>query len=97
MRRRLTYDEAIVVWIGRWLGISTRKLAQRFDVDARRLYEIWMLEKHARSFNEAERIFRALFPNRIATTSFTAHRKRHRWSIPGQLDLFLEPSDRSDP
>ncbi len=93
MRRQLTFDDAVVVWIGRWLGVPTRRLARRFDVDSRRLYEVWMLRRHPQSFAEAKRIYRALFPQRLADTDFAEHRQRRRWSIPGQLDLFEDNAD----
>ena len=43
MRRsvRLTEDDAIDVWIARWLRIRRIDLVRRYGCDPRRLYEIW--------------------------------------------------------
>ncbi|WP_428698961.1 hypothetical protein [Stappia sp.] len=43
---RLTFDEAVEVTLSRWKGEKIRELASRFDVDPRRLYEVWQGQAH---------------------------------------------------
>ncbi len=96
MAQRLTFNQAVVLWIGRWLGVSTQVLARRYGLDRRRLYEVWMLQRHPRSFDEARRLYAKLFPDRVSTTDFGEHRRRGSWAVPGQLDLFAQ-DDRGLP
>ena len=38
---RLTREEAIEATHMRWLGTKVREICAKFDVDPRRLYEVW--------------------------------------------------------
>lgn len=38
---KLTYDEAVSATIERWCGTKVRELCAKYDVDPRRLYEVW--------------------------------------------------------
>ena len=40
-RRPLTEDDAVQIWIARWLKIRPKDLVRRYVCDPRRLYEIW--------------------------------------------------------
>ena len=40
-KRPLTEDDAIAIWIARWLKIRPSVLVKRYGCDPRRLYEIW--------------------------------------------------------
>ncbi len=73
-----------------WSGSAAGSVCRHADL---RIYEVWMLRRHPQSFAEAKRIYRALFPQRLADTDFAEHRQRRRWSIPGQLDLFEDNAD----
>lgn len=86
--RRIGYRQAVVIWIAHWLGLPKQRLAERYDVDRRRIYEIIEFRRHPASYEHARRIFAALYPQRVATTRFESHRRTGRWVIPGQLDLF---------
>ena len=88
MAKRLTYRQAVVVWVAHWLKISKQRVAVRYDVDRRRIYEVLQFQKHPRAYETARRIFCALFPDKVAGTVFGAHRRTGRWSIPGQMDFF---------
>ncbi|MEL6748168.1 MAG: hypothetical protein AAGF32_00085 [Pseudomonadota bacterium] len=88
MSRRLTFNDAVVIWIGRWLGVSTQRLARRYDVDRRRLYEVWTFARHPRAWDEARRLYGRLYPERVGRTDFGEHRRTGKWAIPGQLDMF---------
>lgn len=95
MTRRLTYKDAVALWIARWLGVSQSSLCQRFDVDARRFYEVWSLKRYPDSHAHAKRLFVALFPGRVPETDFREHRRTRRQARPGQFDMFalLEPEN----
>lgn len=87
---RLTHKQAVVVWIAHWLGLPKQRLADRYRVDRRRIYEVVMFQKHHRAYDEARRIYRALWPQRVARTDFSEHKRKARWTVPGQMDLFGE-------
>ena len=40
-RRPLTEDDAVNIWIARWLRVRPKELVRRYACDPRRLYEIW--------------------------------------------------------
>ena len=40
-RRPLTEEDAVDIWIARWLRIRPADLVRRYACDPRRLYEIW--------------------------------------------------------
>ena len=85
---RLTDKQAVVVWIAHWLGIPKQRLAERYLGDRRRIYEVVMFQKHHRAYDDARRIYRALWPGRVARTDFSEHKRKARWTVPGQMDLF---------
>jgi hypothetical protein len=41
LQRRLTEEDAVDIWIARWLRIRRKDLVERYGCDPRRLYEIW--------------------------------------------------------
>jgi hypothetical protein len=51
-RRPLSEDDAVDIWIARWLRIRPADLVRRYSCDPRRLYEIW---EEARAFPAAVR------------------------------------------
>ena len=86
MHAYLTYREAVAVWIGRALDWKNRDLQTKYDVDPRRLYEVWEEEEHLGSRDDAIRICRILFPGLNA--NFDRHTPRYRRTNIDQLDLF---------
>jgi hypothetical protein len=88
MKYDLTFPEAVTAWIGRELGMKKRDLCARFDVDPRRLYEVWQQEEHVRSREVAIRLFRILFPYRTPTFGFEPHEPKWRWTAHNQLSLW---------
>jgi hypothetical protein len=77
----LSYKEAVAVWIGRALNWKIRDLQKKYDVDPRRLYEVWEEEVHSGSRLTAMRICRSLFPN--VEASFDPHQPRFRRTVIG--------------
>jgi hypothetical protein len=88
MKYVLTFSEAVAAWIGRELGIKKRDLCARFDVDPRRLYEVWQQEEHVGSREVAIRLFRILFPDRTPIYGFEFHQPKWRRAAHEQLSLF---------
>jgi hypothetical protein len=90
-RRRLTEEDAVAIWIARWLRVKRRELAQRFDCDARRLYEIWQEERFPGSRERAMELFRDRYPGLVDRIDYGPHRRNPRHvSSPEQLSLFAE-------
>lgn len=86
MHTYLTFREAVAIWIGRALDWKIRDLQTKYDVDPRRLYEVWEEEEHVGSREEAIRIWRILFPS--VEPNFDPHIPRYRRTNIDQLDLF---------
>jgi hypothetical protein len=90
-RRSLTEDDAVAIWIARWLRVKRRELAQRFDCDARRLYEIWQQERFPGSRERAMALFRDRYPGLVDRIDYGPHRRNPRHvSSPEQLSLFAD-------
>ena len=85
MHIRLSYHEAVAIWIGRSLGWKIRDLQKRYDVDPRRLYEVWEEQTHIGSRLDAMRIWRVLFPGQ--DFNFDPHQPRFRRTSIDQYDL----------
>ncbi|MCG8446979.1 MAG: hypothetical protein MI753_14845 [Hyphomicrobiales bacterium] len=63
---RLTREEAIEATHMRWLGTKVREICAKFDVDPRRLYEVWGGERFSGLMGvegEAYRRFAVLYPD----------------------------------
>ena len=86
MRNALNYRESVAVWIARELGWKIRDIHSRYDVDPRRLYEVWTEETHIGSRDDAIRLFRILFPD--LDGYFDPHSPKYKRSPRDQLDLF---------
>jgi hypothetical protein len=87
-RRPLTEDDAVDIWIARWLRIRRRDLIRRYDCDPRRLYEIWEQVRFAGARDKALKVFRARYPGIMDRVDFGPHRRIERTSHPDQLSLF---------
>jgi hypothetical protein len=88
-RRPLTEDDAVDIWIARWLRVRRKDLIQRYGCDPRRLYEIWEGTRFASSRERAMEVFRARFPGLVDRVDFGTHRRVPlRTSQPDQLALF---------
>ncbi len=61
-RRPLTENDAVDIWIARWLKVWRRDFIQRYGCDPRQLYEIWQEDRIPGSRDEALEVFRARFP-----------------------------------
>jgi hypothetical protein len=88
MRASLTFREAVASWVGRELGIKNRDLCARYDVDPRRLYEVWEEQSHRGSRETAERLFFVFFPLRTPIHGFECHEPKYQRTSRDQMSLF---------
>ena len=87
-RRPLTENDAVDIWIARWLKVRRRDLIQRYGCDPRRLYEIWQEDRFAGSRDKALELFRAKFPGLTDRIDPGPHRRISKSPHPDQLGLF---------
>ena len=91
-RRPLTKDDAVDIWIARWLRVRPKHLVARYACDPRRLYEIWEETKFPGSRAMALALLRERYPYLEASIDPGAHRRISFASDPRQLMLFPEPA-----
>jgi hypothetical protein len=89
-RRPLSEDDAVDIWIARWLRTRPIDLQRRYACDPRRLYEIWEETRFPGSRARALEEFRARFPGLEARVDPGPHRRVPLAPHPGQLSLFPE-------
>lgn len=88
-RRPLTEDDAVEIWIARWLRIRRKDLVDRYGCDPRRLYEIWNETRFPGTRSKALAALRARYPGVMDRIDPGPHRTRHRATVdPDQLGLF---------
>jgi hypothetical protein len=87
-RRPLTEDDAIDIWIARWLRTPRKQLLARYACDPRRLYEIWEGARFPASRGKALEKLRATYPQLIERIDPGTHRRVPRCPHPDQLSMF---------
>ena len=87
-KRPLTEDDAVDIWIARWLRVGPKELTRRYGCDPRRLYEIWEGVKFPGSRERAWKRFERRFPGLVQRTDFGRHRTISRKAGADQLSLF---------
>lgn len=87
-RRPLTEDDAVDIWIARWLRIRPADLRRRYGCDPRRLYEIWEETRFPGSRARALEEFRSRFPGLEGRIDPGPHRRIPLAPSSAQLSLF---------
>ena len=68
--RTITKNEAIDIWIARWLNIRRTDLVRRYGCDPRRLYEIWEGKRFPASRDQALKVFEERYPGLMDRVDF---------------------------
>jgi hypothetical protein len=89
-RRALTEQDAIDIWIARWLRVRPNELVRRYGCDPRRLYEIWEEQKFAGSRAKALEAFAKRYPGLEQRFDPGPHRRVPLTAHPDQMSLFPE-------
>ena len=87
---RLTEEDAIDIWIARWLRIRRKDLVHRYACDPRRLYEIWEEKRFPGSREQAQKLFIERYPTLIDRIDYGRHQRIPRTIHPDQMSLFTE-------
>ena len=82
----LSAEDAIDIWIARWLRIRPKDLIARYGCDPRRLYEIWAEDKFPGSRDRARAIFARRHPGLVDRIDYGPHRR-----ISSAIDEDLQP------
>lgn len=91
-KRPLTDDDAVQIWIARWLRVRPKDLVRRYACDPRRLYEIWEETKFPGSRAKALRLLGERYPGVEANRDLGPHRRISHQPDPRQMTLFPEPA-----
>jgi len=87
----LSEQDAIDIWIARWLRLRRKDILVRYGCDPRRLYEIWEQHRFVGSRDKALACFRARYPGLTDRVDFGPHRRVPRRPPPDlQPSLFEE-------
>ncbi len=89
-KRRLTENDAVDIWIARWLRVRRRDLCLRYTCDPRRLYEIWQEQRFPGSRDKARALFTERYPYLVDRIDYGRHQPISRAAHPDQLSLFDE-------
>jgi hypothetical protein len=87
-RRALTEDDAVDIWIARWLRVRPKDLVCRYQCDPRRLYEIWEETRFPGSRSKALVLLRERYPSLGDRIDPGPHRRISIRPDPRQLTLF---------
>lgn len=58
LSRRLSFDDAVEVWIKRWEGWYQHRIAASFDVNSGRINEVLKGQLHQGSYDVAKMIYK---------------------------------------
>lgn len=87
--RGLSENDAVDIWIARWLRVRRADILRRYGCDPRRLYEIWEGRRFPAARERALNVFHERYPDLMDRTDFGRHRVIPRSNnAPGQLRLF---------
>jgi len=87
VRRPLSEEDAVNIWISRWLRVRPAELVRRYGCDPRRLYEIWEETHFIGSRGKALELFRQRYPSLTERIDPGAHRRFSKAAHPDQLRL----------
>ena len=89
--RPLTEEDAVNIWIARWLRVRPAELVRRYACDPRRLYEVWEEVRFPGTRSKALDLFRARYPGLQDRIDPGAHKRFSKAAHPDQMTLFGDP------
>lgn len=87
-RGPLTEQDAIDIWIARWVRVRPAELIRRYQCDPRRLYDIWEGARFPESRDRALEAFAKRYPKLSGRFDPGVHRRISAKPGPDQLSLF---------
>jgi hypothetical protein len=88
--RPLSEQDAVDLWIARWLRVRPSELVRRYACDPRRIYEIWEEARFPGSRAKALTLFRDRYPGLDERIDPGPHRRIPASPGPGQMNLFAD-------
>lgn len=88
--RRLTEDDAVAIWLARFLKVRPKELVRRYQCDPRRLYEIWEEARFPGTRAKALDLLRERHPGLEERIDPGPHQRFSKAADPRQMDLFPE-------
>ena len=86
---RLTAEDAVDIWILRWLNVRRKDILVRYGCDSRRLYEVWWEERFVGSRKRAMALFRERHPTLADRVDYGPYKRIPRTADEDQqLSLF---------
>lgn len=87
--RPLTEQDAVEIWIARWLRVRPKDLVARYECDPRRIYEIWEGARFPHAREKALAAFSTRYPQLAGQVDCSRHKRLPlRTRSPDQLNLF---------
>lgn len=77
-RRKLTKEDAIQIWIRKWLGHEKQQIILDFGQNPLRVYEVWQQDAFRGSREIAIGRFCQLYPELADKTDFSPHVKKRK-------------------
>ncbi|MFN0219804.1 MAG: hypothetical protein ACKVP4_13435 [Hyphomicrobium sp.] len=87
-RGPLTEQDAVDIWIARWVRVRPTELVRRYQCDPRRLYEIWEGVRFPGSRLRALECFERRYPSLSGRFDPGTHRRVSAKPGPDQLTFF---------
>lgn len=95
--RKLGEDDAIAIWLARFLRVRPKDLVRRYQCDPRRLYEIWEEARFPGTRAKALEVLRERYPGLEGRIDPGPHQRHVKAADPRQMDLFPEAGTETAP
>jgi hypothetical protein len=89
-RGKLSEDDAVAIWMARFLRVRPKELVRRYQCDPRRLYEIWEEARFPGTRAKALALLNERYPGIEGRFDPGPHQRFSRAPDPRQMDLFAE-------
>jgi hypothetical protein len=89
--QQIREDEAVEIWIARWLRMRRKDILARYGCDPRRLYDIWEGKRFPASRDKALALFTEKWPELLDRVDTSPHRRMPRPG-PDESQMGLFPS-----